>query len=155
MRSSGLTILALGFSAACCMSGVFAAEKTPAERDGELLKASADPALVRQGRDLYSALCQACHGEEKSKASLPSAPSNLFDAKWYHGAQPNQIERTILNGLLEKGMPPWKEALPAEDTTALAAYLLSFQKPDAATAKSTSPSATPAPTGIDPHRSSP
>lgn len=100
----------------------------PSGRDAALLAASADAAVVRQGRENYAALCQACHGEEQARETLGESPSNLFDAKWYNGSRPSQIEGNILNGILEKGMPPWKEALPGDDTTALAAYLLSFQK---------------------------
>ncbi len=105
-----------------------ATKNEPSGRDAALLAAPADAAVVRQGRENYAALCQACHGEEQARDTLGESPSNLFDSKWYNGSQPAQIEGNILNGLLEKGMPPWKEALPGEDTTALAAYLLSFQK---------------------------
>lgn len=105
-----------------------AEEKQPGNREKELLAASADSAVVRKGRETYASLCQACHGEEKAKATLGDSPSNLFDEKWYNGSQPTDVERNILNGFSDKGMPAWKEVLPAEDTTALAAYLLSFQK---------------------------
>ena len=88
---------------------------------------------------MYGALCQSCHGEEKAKDTLGDSPSNLFDAKWYHGSRPNEIEHSILNGFLDKGMPPWKDALPPEDTTSLAAYLLNFQKRAAARPSQTVP----------------
>lgn len=97
----------------------------PTERDKQLKDASQDPAIVKQGREIFAALCQACHGSE---ATQGEAASNLFDAKWHHGDTPAQIERTILSGVLDKGMPGWSEILPAEDTTALTAYLLSAQK---------------------------
>jgi cytochrome c oxidase cbb3-type subunit 3 len=95
-------------------------------RDAELVAAAKDATLVKQGKDSYASFCKSCHGEEKGQSS--NAPSNLFDATWYHGGKPSEIERTLLKGIAEKGMPGWGEVLPAEDTTALTAYLLSFQK---------------------------
>jgi mono/diheme cytochrome c family protein len=95
-------------------------------RDAELAAAAKNSALVKQGKEAYASFCKSCHGEEKGQSS--EAPSNLFDAKWYHGAKPSEIEHTMLKGVAEKGMPGWGEVLPAEDTTALTAYLLSFQK---------------------------
>ena len=95
-------------------------------RDAELVAASKDAALVKQGRESYASFCKSCHGEEKGQSS--NAPSNLFDPKWYHGEKPSEIEHTMLKGVAEKGMPGWGEVLPTEDTTALIAYLLSFQK---------------------------
>ena len=109
-----------------------AEEKSPAAREKELLAASTDSAVVRKGRETYASLCQSCHGEEKARDSLGDSPSNLFDEKWYNGRLPTDVERNILNGFSDKGMPAWKEVLPAEDTTALAAYLLSFQKRETA-----------------------
>jgi len=109
-----------------------AEEKSAEARAKELLAASADSAVVRKGRETYASLCQSCHGEEKAKDTLGDSPSNLFDDKWYNGSQPTDVERNILNGFSDKGMPAWKEVLPAEDTTALAAYLLSFQKRETA-----------------------
>ena len=128
MKIGYLFLTALGVAAGLLADGAGPAKKGSGDRDAELRAAGADPALVRKGRETYVALCQACHGEEKAKNTLSDAPSNLFDSKWYHGGQPAQIEKNILNGLLEKGMPPWKDALPAEDTTAVTAFLLSFQK---------------------------
>jgi mono/diheme cytochrome c family protein len=95
------------------------------DRDRELKAASQDAAIVKHGREVFAALCHACHGGEGASGD---AVSNLFDAKWHHGGTPAEIERTILTGVLDQGMPGWGEVLPAEDTTALTAYLLSVQK---------------------------
>ncbi len=95
------------------------------KRDTELLTARDTPAIVKHGKKTYRDLCQSCHGDEKVTGD---AVSNLFDSKWYHGARPAEIERSTLDGFLEKGMPAWKDALPPEDTTAVVAYLLTFQK---------------------------
>lgn len=98
--------------------------RTGAERDAELLAAANDEAIVAAGKDTYTGLCFACHG---ATTATGDSPSNLFDGKWYHGAQPSEIEHTILTGVLEKGMPGWGEILPAEDITAVAAFIISQQ----------------------------
>lgn len=135
-------VITIGVSAiGLLISAIAADEKSSATREKELLAASTDSAVVRRGREAYAGLCQSCHGEEKAKDSMGDSPSNLFDEKWYNGSQPTDVERNILNGFFEKGMPAWKEALPAEDTTALAAYLLSFQKREPAKVASASPPA--------------
>jgi mono/diheme cytochrome c family protein len=141
MRASFPRLIAVALFSCTIGCAASLAEEDTTKSDAELLKASSDSAVVKQGRENYVALCQACHGEEKAKATLGESPSNLFDSKWYHGERPTAIERNILNGFLEKGMPAWKDALPPDDTTALTAYLLSFQKRDTASASSsTTPS---------------
>lgn len=100
---------------------------TPAltPRDETLLAAALDPAIVAVGKDNYANFCLACHGPENTTID---SPSNLFNGKWHHGGTPTALERSILVGYLELGMPGWGEILPPEDTTALTAYLLSFQR---------------------------
>lgn len=100
-------------------------DEVRARRDSELLAAAKDATVVKAGKVTYAGLCQSCHADAKAKGD---SPSNLFDAKWYYGGRPHEIERTILHGVVEKGMPPWGAVLPVEDTTAVTAYLLSAQK---------------------------
>ncbi len=94
------------------------------DRDAHLLAAARDGEIVKTGKEIYAGLCKACHGEENATVD---SPSNLFDSKWHHGDKPAQIEAVVARGLLEKGMPAWGEVLPAEDVTAVVAYLLSLQ----------------------------
>lgn len=117
-------IVSAGISTALLLG---AAEPSAAtERDAELAAAARDAAVVRVGRETYQGLCKSCHGEENAPGD---SPSNLFDGKWFHGAQPAEIEAVVLKGVMEKGMPGWGEVLPPEDTLAVTAYLLSAQKP--------------------------
>ena len=99
-------------------------ETTTGGRDAELKAAARDVELVKVGKEVYAGLCKSCHGEESVQGD---SPSNLFDAKWHHGARPTEIEAIVVGGILEKGMPGWGEVLPAEDVTAVIAYLLSVQ----------------------------
>ncbi len=99
-------------------------ETTTGGRDAELTAAARDGELVKVGKDVYAGLCKSCHGDESVQGD---SPSNLFDTKWHHGAKPTEIEAIVVRGILEKGMPGWGEVLPAEDVTAVIAYLLSVQ----------------------------
>ena len=116
------TVLVLGLGMAAWTR---VAAETPHPRDVELESAAKTAEVVRVGRETFAGLCQACHGDASAQGD---AASNLFDAKWHHGAKPHEIERTILNGIVDKGMPGWGEVLAPEDTTALTAFLLSAQK---------------------------
>lgn len=85
-------------------------------------------ALVEKGRASYSMFCQACHGPEDPSIE---SPSNLFDNKWYHSVgTPETVEKTIKDGILEKGMPGWGQMISQEEIDGLTAYLLSFQNTD-------------------------
>ncbi|HRE81385.1 MAG TPA: cytochrome c [Opitutaceae bacterium] len=122
LRSSAFVAaatLALFVSSLCATD-----QPAPTARDEELLAWSKDSAKVRLGKRLYAATCLQCHGDEKNGVD---APSNLFDTKWYHGSTPSKIEQNIAAGLLEKGMPAWRDALAGNDIAALTAYLLNRQ----------------------------
>lgn len=89
-----------------------------------------DPASIEKGKENYAMFCLACHGAED--AGIDS-PSNLFDRKWYHGEGREGIEKTIRNGIVDKGMPGWGPMIPNEDIDALLDYLMSFQTTNSST----------------------
>lgn len=125
MKPTSLRSAALALAAAS--STLLLATTAPlADRDAELAAAARDAAVIRVGKETYQGLCKSCHGEESAQGD---SASNLFDGKWFHGAKPAEIEAVVLRGVLDKGMPGWGEVLPAEDTLAVTAYLLSAQKP--------------------------
>jgi mono/diheme cytochrome c family protein len=119
-----IALLAIALSV-LVVSARGATESGGNKRDAELTAARDSAAIVKRGKKMYRDLCQSCHGDEKVTGD---AVSNLFDPKWYHGDSPTDIERNILDGFLEKGMPAWKDALPSEEVVAITAYLLTFQK---------------------------
>ncbi len=97
---------------------------TTSERDTTLISLSKNNTKVSQGREAYNAFCLPCHGPENIEID---SPSNLFDEKWYQHSGPSGIEKSIREGVIEKGMPAWGEMIPEEQIEALIAYLLSFQ----------------------------
>jgi len=121
-----IVALSLIVLSAACFAEDKPAGESAEKRDAELLSSAKKADVIKAGKATYVGLCQSCHGEIGKTTG--DAPTNLFDAKWYHGGKPHEIEHTILEGVIEKGMPGWGAALPAEDTAAVAAFLLSFQK---------------------------
>lgn len=115
------SLLILGFLSACLNASQ---STTLSERDAALLFLSKDSSKVIEGREAYNAFCLACHGPEGIDID---SPSNLFDDKWYQHSGPSGIEKSIREGVIEKGMPAWGEMIPGEQIDALTAYLLSFQ----------------------------
>ncbi len=114
-------ILALTFLPACLGASQ---NVGVTERDSTLISLSKNNTKVSQGREAYNAFCLSCHGPENVEID---SPSNLFDDKWYQHSGPSGIEKSIREGVVEKGMPAWGEMIPKEQIEALIAYLLSFQ----------------------------
>ncbi|MDQ8204069.1 cytochrome c [Pelagicoccus sp. SDUM812003] len=86
--------------------------------------------LVEKGRASYAMFCQACHGPEDPTID---SPSNLFDLKWHHGdGSVENIEKSIRDGIVEKGMPAWGQMISDEEINALLQYLNSFQTKETA-----------------------
>ncbi|MBD5778736.1 cytochrome c [Pelagicoccus sp. NFK12] len=92
--------------------------------------AKADPASIQKGKETYAMFCQACHGPEDPSID---SPSNLFDRKWFHGEGRAGVEKSIREGIMEKGMPGWGPMIPSEDIDAILDYLFSFQTTETST----------------------
>lgn len=96
--------------------GAVTEERNPLTGDGE---------AVRNGRDLYSRNCAACHGEHGKGAIGP----DLTDAVWL-GSRGNisdgKLYSIIANGT-QAGMPPFHATLDKGKIWSLVAYLRSIQ----------------------------
>lgn len=83
---------------------------------------------IENGREKFTANCQACHGElgrgdGPAAASLPNRPANLakklnkpFSSKYF-------ITNGVLRGKVDKGMPAWQDALTRQDVYDILAYV--------------------------------
>src|ERR1041384_5369114 len=84
------------------------------------------PSLAR-GREVYQATCAACHGvtgrgDGPQAAALTPRPSNLADPDSLRGVSPLDFYRRITVGTAGTAMPPYEQALSAEDRWAVALY---------------------------------
>lgn len=88
----------------------------------ELLALSTDAAALATGSQVYTSYCAVCHGPDGGGVIGP----NLADKNWIHGGSPENILKSIAEGVLAKGMPPWEKSLKPEQLSAVAAYVISL-----------------------------
>ena len=77
---------------------------------------------IAAGAQVFTTYCVACHGADGGGMIGP----NLADEYWVHGGTITDINRTISEGVLEKGMPPWSKVLPPDQLTAVTVYVYSL-----------------------------
>lgn len=77
--------------------------------------------LAAAGAAIYTTNCVGCHGAELQGGIGP----NLIDEVWIHGGQPEEVLRTITEGVSAKGMPTWGPILGPDKARQVAAYVLS------------------------------
>ena len=99
------------------------AAANPPASDDTIIAMLGDQAALAMGAEGFKNTCAACHGAEGQGLIGP----NLTDAYWLHGARPTEIEKTIANGVIEKGMPGWEISLGKDRVRAISAYVLSMK----------------------------
>lgn len=83
-----------------------------------------EPAVVAKGQEVFVTNCTQCH---KSDGRGDIGP-NLTDNYWIHGGQPMDIYSTIVNGVVEKGMPDyWLRQLGPVRVQQVTAFVLSIK----------------------------
>jgi len=95
----------------------------PTISEGALLALAADREAVEEGEELFTKNCVACHGAGGGGVIGP----NLTDAAWIHGGTPGAIHKTIVEGVIAKGMPPWGRLLKPEEVDQVTAYVISIK----------------------------
>jgi cytochrome c oxidase cbb3-type subunit 3 len=98
-------------------------EKEGGDLSNEQLLAQVGPASVQAGQQVFLANCVACHNSHGQGKIGP----NLTDAAWLHGGEPQQIWKTIKEGVPAKGMPPWGPVLGRAGVTQATAFVLSIR----------------------------
>ncbi len=78
--------------------------------------------LVAMGEKIYKANCASCHKEDGGGSIGP----NLTDAYWIHGADVGAIKQVVMEGVLDKGMPPWKAILRPQEVESVVSYVISL-----------------------------
>ena len=78
------------------------------------------PEAVAAGEEIYTANCVGCHLADLSGSIGP----NLVDDEWIHGGTPEDIVRTITEGVPEKGMITWGPVLGPKKISDVTAYII-------------------------------
>jgi cytochrome c oxidase cbb3-type subunit III len=82
-----------------------------------------DDARLASGKKIYDLNCVACHAADGGGLVGP----NLTDPYWIHGGSINAVFKVIKEGVIEKGMIPWKTQLSPSQIQDVASYVLSLQ----------------------------
>ena len=82
---------------------------------------------IALGKTVFSTNCAVCHRADGGGNIGP----NLTDEFWLHGGSIGEINKTIAEGVLAKGMPNWGKMLSPEQVNAVTAYVasLAFSNP--------------------------
>lgn len=88
----------------------------------KLEKILSDATVIAQGKTVFDAKCASCHGALGQGLVGP----NLTDEFWLHGFTAPEIQKTITEGVLEKGMLAWKGMITDDEINAVTAYVWSL-----------------------------
>jgi cytochrome c oxidase cbb3-type subunit 3 len=92
--------------------------------DETILAADAkDSELIARGKQVFAEKCVGCHTDNGRGLVGP----NLTDDYQIHGHTRIDLYNTIMQGVLDKGMPAWGEQLPQHDVIAAAALVSTFR----------------------------
>jgi len=80
-----------------------------------------------EAKILYDKNCVVCHGKYGEGNAIGP---NLTDKYWLNGGTRDDIVRIIMEGKLEKGMQPWKNALTKEQVDLLTDFVIQLQGTD-------------------------
>jgi cytochrome c oxidase cbb3-type subunit 3 len=90
--------------------------------DDQLLAMAKNPAIVKQGAEIFATTCFACHLASGGGRIGP----NLTDEFWMHGGKPTEILRTVRVGVPDKGMLAWGQQFGEQKVRAVTAYVLTL-----------------------------
>jgi len=74
---------------------------------------------VAAGKAIFATNCVGCHGAELEGGIGP----NLKDSEWIHGSELADINRTIAEGVPEKGMLAWGPILGPQKVAQVATFI--------------------------------
>ena len=89
----------------------------------KLLAMVQDKEARHEGEEVFQKYCVSCHRMDAGGLIGP----NLTDNAWIHGGKITDIYKTLMNGVLEKGMPAWGTMLKPEEVEQVVAYVASLQ----------------------------
>jgi len=89
--------------------------------DATLWKMSRNAVFVDAGRATFQSTCASCHNAALTGGIGP----NLVDTVWIHGDKPTDVEKTVNEGVLAKGMPNWGPVLGGKKVSEVVAFILS------------------------------
>ncbi len=81
-----------------------------------------DEMWLERGSQVFKGYCLACHGSAGEGGVGP----NLTDDYWIHGGDIKNIYRVVKEGVIEKGMTPWKDLLSPTQIAQVSSFIKSL-----------------------------
>jgi cytochrome c oxidase cbb3-type subunit III len=104
----------------------------PSKSTNDLLALAKDETTLNNGKLIYADYCAACHLESGGGMIGP----NLADKFWINGDGSLQaIQTVIAQGVPDKGMIAWEDALTSDEIAAVTIYVKSFANTNPSDAK--------------------
>lgn len=75
------------------------------------------------GKSIYMSNCKVCH---LAKGEGQTGP-NLTDEYWIHGGSYDDIIKVVSDGVIEKGMIPWKNQISKKQIAQVSSYILTLK----------------------------
>ena len=94
-------------------------------------KEISDEERLALGKSLFNANCASCHKQDGGGSVGP----NLTDNDWVHGPTKEAIKKVVEEGVLDKGMPPWKGILRPNEVVAVVQFVESLKGKNVANGK--------------------
>ncbi|MCB2220347.1 MAG: c-type cytochrome [Bacteroidetes bacterium] len=84
------------------------------------IKVLTDEASLARGKETYDKICQACHLADGGGLVGP----NMTDNYWIHGNTMEDMFQIVANGVIEKGMIPYKDQLSPTQRLEVLSYII-------------------------------
>lgn len=81
-----------------------------------------DAERLADGAKIYANNCAVCHLEQGQGLVGP----NLTDQYWIHGGSYDEVKYIVTNGVIEKGMIPWKSQLSKSKIDNVTSYIFTL-----------------------------
>jgi len=100
-----------------------AASMTPSQQSAEFeIKVLTDATSLANGKATYDKICQVCHLIDGGGLVGP----NFTDDYWIHGNSMEDMFATVTNGVIEKGMIPYKDQLSPTQRLEVLSYIITL-----------------------------
>lgn len=98
--------------------------KTESKTEDQLVAMLGDSSIIEKGKAEFMTKCAACHGPMGQGLIGP----NLTDKYWVHGdGSIKSINSVAVNGVIEKGMPAWKDLIKPDLLEFVSVYIKSLE----------------------------
>jgi cytochrome c oxidase cbb3-type subunit 3 len=91
--------------------------------EATILRMMNDPKWLKVGKSVFQGNCTACHGAEGGGVNGP----NMTDDSYKNVKHLADVYRVITEGVVDKGMPAWRNRLQQNQRVVAAAYIASLR----------------------------